>query len=152
MADTFEIRLGCKICIEFSIDELAPWIYFMRFVWQSDLIKNLIQQLEELEGPRSGNATVHNFADILFIAIAATAADADSWYEVMESAFASEESISLGQLSVDDKKNELDAIPKLLDKRLRSLVEVTRVRYAKKSGKQSTEILERILFSLPYEQ
>ena len=33
----------------------------------------------------------------------------------MVSAFASEEGISLGQLHVDDKKNEMDAIPKLLD-------------------------------------
>ena len=155
-------------------------------------MKILIQQLEDIEDPRSGNATVHNLADILFIAIAATVADADSWYEVVDyakmhedffrqylelpggipshdtfnrvfaimdplvlekhyqewielyrqkyegqvicidgktikgantdqhpvhmvSAFASEEGISLGQLRVDDKKNELDAIPKLLD-------------------------------------
>ena len=33
----------------------------------------------------------------------------------MVSAFASEKGISLGQLRVDDKKNELYAIPKLLD-------------------------------------
>ena len=42
----------------------------------------LIQQLDELEDPRSGNAKVHNLADILFIAIAAIA-DAASWYDVM---------------------------------------------------------------------
>ena len=65
-------------------------------------MKILIYQLEEVEDPRTGNATIHHFADILFIAIAATAADADSWYEVVESAFASEEGISLEQLRVDE--------------------------------------------------
>ena len=43
----------------------------------------LIQQLDELEDPRSGNAKVHNLADILFIAIAAAIEDAASWYDVM---------------------------------------------------------------------
>ena len=47
-------------------------------------MKILIYQLEDIEDPRSGNATVHNLADILFIAIAATVADADPWYEVVD--------------------------------------------------------------------
>lgn len=46
-------------------------------------MKILIQQLQEVEDPRTGNALVHILTDILFIAIAATAADADSWYEVV---------------------------------------------------------------------
>ena len=28
-ADALEMRLGCKICIEFRIDELAQYIYFL---------------------------------------------------------------------------------------------------------------------------
>ena len=45
-------------------------------------MKILIQQLQEVEDPRTGNALVHILTDILFIAIAATVTDADSWYEV----------------------------------------------------------------------
>lgn len=54
-------------------------------------MKILIQQLEEVEAPRSGNAIVHNLADIPFIAIAAAVADADSWYDVEEYAITHED-------------------------------------------------------------
>ena len=46
-------------------------------------MKILIQQLQDVEDPRTDNALVHILTDILFIAIAATVADAASWYDVM---------------------------------------------------------------------
>ena len=39
----------------------------------------LIDELEVVEDPRVGNAEKHKLGDILFIAIAAGVADADTW-------------------------------------------------------------------------
>ena len=44
----------------------------------------LIDQLEAVEAPRTGNAKRHKLGDILFIAIAAGVAGADTWYEIVE--------------------------------------------------------------------
>lgn len=44
----------------------------------------LIDQLEAVEDPRTGNAKRHKLGDILFIAIAAGVAGADTWYEIVE--------------------------------------------------------------------
>ena len=44
----------------------------------------LIDQLDAVEDPRTGNAKRHKLGDILFIAIAAGVAGADTWYEIVE--------------------------------------------------------------------
>ena len=154
----------------------------------------LISKLEDVEDPRSGNARCHKLSDILFMAIAAAVAGADTWYDIadfaeshlsffkkylelpggipshdtfnrvfsiidpaileahyqewiadyiklkagdivsidgktirgagergdegyvhMVSACESESGISLGQIKVDEKSNEITAVPKLLD-------------------------------------
>lgn len=51
----------------------------------------LIEQLEAVEDPRTGNAKRHKPGDILFIAIAAGAAGADTWYGIVEYAHANED-------------------------------------------------------------
>ncbi len=51
----------------------------------------LIDQLEAVEDPRTGNAKRHKLGDILFIAIAAGGAGADTWYEIVEYAQAHED-------------------------------------------------------------
>ena len=50
----------------------------------------LIDQLEAVEDPRTGNAKRHKLGDILFIAIAAGVAGADTWYEIVEYAHTNE--------------------------------------------------------------
>lgn len=42
----------------------------------------LIDQQEAVEDPRTGNAKRHKLGDILFIAIAAGVAEADTWHEI----------------------------------------------------------------------
>ena len=41
-----------------------------------------IDELEAVEDPRIGNAKKHKLGDILFIAIAAGVADADTWNQI----------------------------------------------------------------------
>ena len=45
-------------------------------------MENLIRELEEVADPRTGNAKKHKLCDILFIAIAAGVADADTWNQI----------------------------------------------------------------------
>ena len=99
-------------------------------------MKILIQQLEEVEDPRTGNATVHHFADILFIAIAATAADADSWYEVVDYAKTHEEFFRKylelpGGIPSHDTFNRVFAImePLVLEKHYQEWIELYRQKY-----------------------
>ena len=44
----------------------------------------LISKLEDVEDPRSGNALCHKLSDILFMAIAAAVAGADTWYDIAD--------------------------------------------------------------------
>lgn len=50
----------------------------------------LIEQLEAVDGPRTGNAKRHILGDILFIAIAAGVAGEDTWYKIVEYAHTNE--------------------------------------------------------------
>ena len=51
----------------------------------------LIDELEAVEDPRVGNAKKHKLGDILFIAIAAGVADADTWNQIEDYAVEHEE-------------------------------------------------------------
>lgn len=51
----------------------------------------LICELEAIEDPRTGNAKKHKLGDILFIAIAAGVADADTWNQIEDYAIEHEE-------------------------------------------------------------
>lgn len=50
-----------------------------------------ISELENVQDPRTGNAKKHKLSDILFIAIAAGVADADTWNQIEDYATAHEE-------------------------------------------------------------
>ena len=51
----------------------------------------LIDELEAVEDPRIGNAKKHKLGDILFMAIAAGVADADTWNQIEDYAIEHEE-------------------------------------------------------------
>lgn len=63
----------------------------MMFLHYVGRMHGLICELEAVEGLRSGNAKKHRPGDILFIAIAAGVADADTWNQIEDYAAGCEE-------------------------------------------------------------
>lgn len=54
-------------------------------------MRDFISELENVQDPRTGNAKKHKLSDILFIAIAAGGADADTWNQIEDYAIAHED-------------------------------------------------------------
>lgn len=54
-------------------------------------MRDFISELENVQDPRTGNAKKHKLSDILFIAIAAGVADADTWNQIEDYAIAHED-------------------------------------------------------------
>lgn len=72
---------------EFRLIKLTQFSYHVAFRYvlcYNAEMYILIDQLEAFEDPRTGNAKRHKLGDILFIAIAAGVAGADTWYEIVE--------------------------------------------------------------------